>query len=156
MQSNHDLPKQVQELPACSSLNTGPCSIPSSNEAQLMNMEQFPSNFSDFSDWQGDTLPSNLTEDYVPVPPNYDYYGSNQHHQTVMNPSLSDTSNFQSKNSNPSFNFAASVLSTPSSSPTPLNSNSTHINDSSNEDERDSYCSNLLKFKIPYFFHVGP
>ncbi|KAE8700491.1 Transcription factor MYB39 [Hibiscus syriacus] len=132
MQSSHDLPTQVQQLPACSSLNTSPCSITFSNEAELMNMDQFPSNFSDFSDWQGDALPSNLTEDYVPVPPNYDYYGFDQHSQTVMDPSLSDTSNFQSNNSNPSFGFTAS-----------------------NEDERDSYCSNLLKFEIPDLFDVN-
>ncbi|CAI0406897.1 unnamed protein product [Linum tenue] len=42
----------------------------------------------------------------------------------------------------------ASVLSTPSSSPTPLNSNSTH-NNFSTEDERDSYCSNVLMFEMP-------
>ncbi|CAL1372528.1 unnamed protein product [Linum trigynum] len=42
----------------------------------------------------------------------------------------------------------ASVLSTPSSSPTPLNSNSTY-NNLSTEDERDSYCSNVLMFEMP-------
>ncbi|CAN0852678.1 Transcription factor MYB102 [Linum grandiflorum] len=45
----------------------------------------------------------------------------------------------------------ASVLSTPSSSPTPLNSNSTTYNNwnSSTEDERDSYCSDVFRFEIP-------
>ncbi|KAE8659740.1 Transcription factor MYB39 [Hibiscus syriacus] len=155
VQSKQDLPTQVQELPVCTSLNTSPSSInPFSNEAQLVNMVQFPSNFSDLNDWQGNALPSNLTEDYVPEPLNYDYYGSNRHHQTIMDHSLSETSNFQSNNTNPSFGFA-SVLSTPSSSPTPLNSNSTYNNGCGTEDERDSYCSNLLNFEIPDFLDVN-
>ncbi|MBA0745631.1 hypothetical protein Gogos_008202 [Gossypium gossypioides] len=141
MQSNHNhLPTQVQEIPACS--------IPFSNEAELMNMDQFPSNFSHLNDWQSNAMPSNLTEDYVPLPPNYDYYATDHHHhQTVKDPSSSETSNFQSNNSNQSFSFA-SVLSTPSSSPTQLNSNSTYVNNSGIEEEPDSYCSNILKFEI--------
>ncbi|XWS12746.1 hypothetical protein CRYUN_Cryun37aG0116900 [Craigia yunnanensis] len=149
-QSNH-LPTQVQEIPACTSLNT-PFSVPFSNEAQLMNpnVVQFPSNLTDLSDWQGNAMPSNLTEDYMPLPPNYNCYGSDQ---TIMDPS-SETSNFHSNNSNQSFSFA-SVLSTPSSSPTPLNSNSTYINSSSTEDERESYCSNILQFEIPDILDVN-
>ena len=42
-----------------------------------------------------------------------------------------------------------SVITTPKSSPTPLNSSSTCINNSCNEDERDSFCSNFLQFEIP-------
>lgn len=42
-----------------------------------------------------------------------------------------------------------SVLSTPLSSPAPLNSSSTFVNSSSPEDERESYCSSLFKFEIP-------
>ncbi|KAB2082084.1 hypothetical protein ES319_A05G174600v1 [Gossypium barbadense] len=141
MQSNHNhLPTQVQEIPACS--------IPFSNEAELMNLDQFPSNFSHLNDWQSNAMPSNLTEDYVPLPTNYDYYATDHHHhQTVKDPSSSETSNFQSNNSNQSFSFA-SVLSTPSSSPTQLNSNSTYVNNSGIEEEPDSYCSDILKFEI--------
>ncbi|XVF27745.1 hypothetical protein REPUB_Repub14bG0135100 [Reevesia pubescens] len=152
MQYSNHLQTQLQEIPSCTSLNT-PCSIPFSNEAQL-NVDQFPSNLTDLSDWQENAMPSNLTEDYVPLPPNYNYYGSD-HHQTVMDPSLSETSNFHSSNdSNQNFSFA-SVLSTPSSSPTTLNSNSTYINGSSTEDERESYCSNILKFEIPDILDVN-
>ncbi|CBI40862.3 unnamed protein product, partial [Vitis vinifera] len=124
-----------------------------SNESQVMepNAEQFPSNITDFSsqnsqlisDWQSNGLPSDLSEEYyVPHPSSVGYYGSEQ---TIMDPS-SDNSVFQSNNN---FSFA-SVLSTPSSSPTPLNSNSTYIN-SSTEDEREiSYGSNMyLKFETP-------
>ncbi|KAK8488224.1 hypothetical protein V6N13_120031 [Hibiscus sabdariffa] len=155
MESHPDLPTEVIQLPACYSLNTSPCTVnPFSNEAQLLNVDQFPSNFSHLDNLPSNSVPSNLTEDYVPLPPNYDYYGSDRHNQLVMDPSFSNTSNFQSNNSNPSFGLA-SVLSTPSSSPTPLNSNSTYINGSSTEDERDSYCSNLLNFEIPDILDVN-
>ncbi|GMI93366.1 MYB-like 102, A. THALIANA MYB 4 [Hibiscus trionum] len=130
---------QVQGIPSsCSSLNiTPPCtSVPfSNNEAQFMmnpNLDQLPSNVVDFSDWQqGNVMAQDLTEDYMPFPENYNYYGSD-----------------------PNFNFA-SVLSTPSSSPTTLNSNSTYINGSNTEDERESYSSNIFKFDhIPNILDV--
>ncbi|KOM43932.1 hypothetical protein LR48_Vigan05g153700 [Vigna angularis] len=41
-----------------------------------------------------------------------------------------------------------SVLSTPLSTPTPLNSSSTYVN-SSTEEERDTYCSDVFKLEIP-------
>uniref|UniRef100_A0A2N9IE60 Uncharacterized protein n=1 Tax=Fagus sylvatica TaxID=28930 RepID=A0A2N9IE60_FAGSY len=130
-----------------------------SREAQLVdsNVEQFPSNFTDFSssncqlnEWQSNGMASNFTDDdnYVPLP-SYNYYGSDQ---TIMDPS-SEASNFHSNNSNQNFSFA-SVLSTPTSSPTPLNSNSTYIN-SSTEDERESYCSNMMKFEIQDIWDVN-
>ncbi|KAE8733220.1 Transcription factor MYB32 [Hibiscus syriacus] len=132
VQNKYDPPlTQVQGIPpACTSLNTPPCtSIPfSNNEAQLMmnlNVDQFQSKVADFSGWQQD-----LTDDYVPLPANYNNYYV----------------------SDPSFSFV-SVLSTPSSSPTPLNSNSMYFNSSSTEDERESYSSNIYKFdQIPDIF----
>ncbi|KAF5756284.1 putative transcription factor MYB-HB-like family [Helianthus annuus] len=48
------------------------------------------------------------------------------------------------------FNFD-SALSTPMSSPTPLNSSSTLVNSSSTEDDRETYCS-MFKFEIPESF----
>ena len=141
----NQIQSSIQEIPTCNI----------SNESQLMepNVQQFPSNITDFtsqnslliSDWQSSGLPSDLSEDYyVPQPSSICYYGSDQ---TIMEPS-SDNSVFQSNN----FSFA-SVLSTPSSSPTPLNSNSnsTYINSSSAEDEREiSYGSHMyLKFETP-------
>ncbi|KAM7525155.1 hypothetical protein LguiA_015057 [Lonicera macranthoides] len=119
--------------------------VPFSNEAQLMdpNAEQFLSNFTDFNsqssqlnDWQSNEMASSASEEYVPLQ-NYDYYGS-------------DHLNLQSENGN-NFGFGLSNLSTPASSPTPLNSNSTNINCSSTEDERESYCSSMMKFEIPDF-----
>ncbi|KAK6157239.1 hypothetical protein DH2020_011487 [Rehmannia glutinosa] len=67
--------------------------------------------------------------------------------------SLSDNSSFDqslnySSSSTNNFSFDNSVLSTPLSSPPPLNSASGVINGST-EDERDNFCSNLLRFEIP-------
>ncbi|GMJ14652.1 MYB-like 102, A. THALIANA MYB 4 [Hibiscus trionum] len=125
--------------PLMQSTEVPTCSIPSSNETQLVNPnvdQKFQSNISGLSDYQGNAMPSNLTEDYVPQPSNCNYYGSG--HQTVMDPSF------------------GSVLSTPSSSPTQLNPSSTYINGCSNtEDETESYGSNILKFEIPDILDVN-
>ena len=160
VQSNQlQAPIQENINPTTCTTMSSPC-VPFHSEAQPQfedsNVDQFPSNFNNFSssncqltEWQTNGMPSNFTdEDYVPLP-NYNYYGSDQ---TIMDPS--ETSTFQSNNSNQNFSFA-SVLSTPSSSPTPLNSNSTYINSSSTEDERESYCSNMLKFEIQDLLDVN-
>lgn len=145
----------IPEIPNC---------VPFSSEGQLMgqNMEQFSSDFTNFSsqncqlnEWQSNGMASNLTQDYGPVS-DYGYFESDQ---SIMDPPPSENSNFQSHDSN-NFSFASvfSDLSTPSSSPTPLNSSSTYINSSSiaTEDERESYCSNMmLKFEMPEMFGVS-
>lgn len=123
--------------------------------ADLSNLATFSSPSSQISEWQQSSgMPSSYAEDYVPLQPSYNtYYGSDQ---TLLDPS-SETSTFQSNNSNnQSFSFA-SVLSTPSSSPPPLNSNSTTYNfGNSTEDERESYCSSMLmKFEIPDILDVN-
>ncbi|XP_042026350.1 transcription factor MYB102-like [Salvia splendens] len=75
---------------------------------------------------------------------NYGYYGSDQ---SVVDPGpgqSSEISAFQSNSSSNGFSFQSvlSNISTPSSSPTALHSyNMT-------EDERESYCSDMLKFDI--------
>ncbi|KAB2078113.1 hypothetical protein E1A91_A06G139900v1 [Gossypium mustelinum] len=141
MQSNH-FHAQVEETPTCS--------VPFYNEEQQLvmkpNLNQFPSNFNDY------VMPSILTEDYVPLPPQYNYYGSD--YQTVMDPSI-ETSNFHSINSNQSLGLG-SVVSTPSSSPAPLNSDSAYLNSSSTtENETESYCTNILKSEIPDILDVN-
>ncbi|KAB2610546.1 myb-related protein 308-like [Pyrus ussuriensis x Pyrus communis] len=94
------------------------------------------------------------------VPPNL----SADHHQTAVSqpnyvpcsttsgnpsPDYPENSYFQSFNYNKNHDFSFdSVMSTPYSSPTPLNSSGTYIN-SSTEDEKESYCSSWLKFEIP-------
>ncbi|KAG7546699.1 Myb domain [Arabidopsis suecica] len=81
--------------------------------------------------------------------------------QDCNNPSFNDylSSNFvlDPSYSDQSFNFANSVLNTPSSSPSPTTLNSSYINSSScsTEDEMESYCSNLMKFDIPDFLDVN-
>ncbi|KAL4368942.1 hypothetical protein GQ457_05G029650 [Hibiscus cannabinus] len=108
------------------------CSFPSCNETQFVNPnldQQFQSNISGLSDYQGNAMASSLTEDYVPLPSNYNYYSYD--HQTVMDPSF------------------VPVLSTPSSSSTYINGSS-----SNTEDERESYGSNMLKFEVPDILDV--
>ncbi|XP_057512036.1 transcription factor MYB102-like [Actinidia eriantha] len=134
----------IQEIPICTTLSTPNC-VPFAREAQIMepNVNQFSTDFTNFSEWQNNEVPSNLSREYAQAP-NFGYYGS-------------ENSNFQSHNSN-NFSFG-SVLSTPSSSPTPLHSNSGYINSSSTtttatEDEKESYCS-MLKFEIPEMLNVN-
>ncbi|CAN4083928.1 unnamed protein product [Withania somnifera] len=160
MVQNNQIQAPVQDFPTCTTLSTTPCVAFSSGEAQLMKtpttyIDDFSSNVENLSnstncqvnnEWQlSNGVPdSNLTDDYFPLQ-NYGYY----------DPLPSDGSTFQSNDSNKNNNFSfqsavLSNLSTPSSSPTPLNSNSTYFNNSSisttTEDERDSYCSNMLNF----------
>ncbi|KAJ8545603.1 hypothetical protein K7X08_018186 [Anisodus acutangulus] len=156
VQNSQIMQSPIQDIPTCTTLSTTPC-VPFSSEAQLMqpptNMEDFSSNLENFrssqnyqvNEWQlSNGVSSNLTDDYFPLQ-NYGYY----------DPLPSDGSTFQpnDSNNNNNFSFQSAVLSnlsTPSSSPTPLNSNSTYFNNCSSstttEDERDSYCSNMLNF----------
>ncbi|XP_073153971.1 transcription factor MYB102-like [Henckelia pumila] len=98
-----------------------------------------------------------LTGEYVAPVIDDEYYVSGDPPFVDPNPS----SNFQSYNcsnstSTPGFQY--SILSTdPSSSPTPLNSNSTYnVNScSSTEDETESYYNSMLKFEIPHDFDVN-
>ncbi|KAF5472055.1 hypothetical protein F2P56_008802 [Juglans regia] len=146
VQRNHELQEPVQEIPPCNKFSF------QSDQAQVglePKVDLFTSSFTDFSssnsqptEWQSNGMPADFTEDYVPLP---SYYHGSDHHQTMMDPS-SESSTFHSNNSNQNFSF------TPSSSPTPLNSNSTYIINSSTEDEscrEISHCTNMLKFEIP-------
>ncbi|XP_016436111.2 transcription factor MYB102-like [Nicotiana tabacum] len=76
--------------------------------------------------------------------PNVEQFTSNISNFSSQNCQLSEWQNF-------TFESLLSTLSTPSSSPTSLNSNSTCINNSSttiSEEERESYCSSILNFDI--------
>ncbi|XP_027111664.1 transcription factor MYB102 [Coffea eugenioides] len=171
-----ELQTSVQDIPTSdnlgTSLRTSTSCVPfSCDQAQLMqpNAEQFSSaNLSDFinsqqscelNEWQNsEFLPPNFSEDYYVPLQHYGCYGSDN--QSVLDTAPSETtSTFQSNNSNSfSFQSVLSTLSTPSSSPTPLQSNSTYINSCSTtttEDERESYCSNILKYEIPELLDVN-
>ncbi|KAK9085052.1 hypothetical protein Sjap_025463 [Stephania japonica] len=130
-----------------------------------VNLNQFQSNHHNFA-YQNSNDQPNIWQDNNNVAalqtdiagslsglPNLGFYSSDQ--SSVIDPS-SENSNFN----NAAFNFGAltttSVLSTPSSSPTELTQScSTHLNSSTTEDERDSYCSELLKFEIPSILDVS-
>ncbi|KAF5728968.1 MYB-like [Tripterygium wilfordii] len=155
-QNHHLVPNQYQSLiqpnqivqninPPCSMSNTSTTCVPN-----FSNVEQFSSSFDIFSsqnsplsDWQnnGDCVPASL--------PNYSYYCTSDQGTTIVDPSPDTSSTFMSNSSDQSFSFA-SVLSTPSASPTPLNSYSTTTYVNTTEDERESYCGNMnmLKFEI--------
>ncbi|OAY26080.1 transcription factor MYB102 [Manihot esculenta] len=137
---------QVQEMPSCTTL-ANPF-VHFSGETQLMDEMNH-------QEWQrDDEMASNLTDNFMTLQSYENYYGASDQ-TAMMDPSCETTSTFISKNSNQNLSLA-SVLSTPSSSPKPLNSNSTYINcSSSTEDERESYCSNMLKFEIPDILDVS-
>lgn len=124
-------PSQIQEIPF------------SNDQAQLMqpNVEQF-TNFNSqncqLNDWQCNEMPSNANDQFISLQ-NYSLFGSDQ--------SIMENSGFQSNN------FSTFT----SNSNSPLNSNSTYINSSSTttEDERESYCSSMLKFEMPDILDVN-
>ncbi|KAK2393433.1 transcription factor MYB41 [Trifolium repens] len=132
---------QVQQVPnsnanVCTTTFTTPCvssSLPNESHLFEPKIEAYTSNFNDIENWYENGFGSStLKEDYVPQLSSQNYYYG------------SDNQNFMYQNSN-------QILSTPSSStPTPLNSNSTCILGSNTEDERESYDScNRLNFEIP-------
>ncbi|XP_071714269.1 transcription factor MYB102-like [Rutidosis leptorrhynchoides] len=138
---NLDHQTPIQEISSCAPLSNNPSNVPFTSESTNLiepNVD-LHSSFSQFgtlncqlNDWQ------KYLDNFIAM----DNYGYNQQ---VINPQSNMTS------SNFEFNSHLSNLSTPSSSPTPLNSNSNstnYINGSSTEDEREiSYCSNLFKYE---------
>lgn len=149
------LPYPVNQ--ACTNPPAGDSNPEYLNQNQLLqaNLEQFSSNPTNFS-WQN-VLPNlcqdnveqfSMSKESIPTP----NYGCCQqetdHNQSrIHDPFLSQYQSFVPNNitcgniANMSF---GSLLSTPSSSSTPLNSSCTTYVNASTEDERDSYCSNML------------
>lgn len=130
-----------QDVPACTT-----SSAPFVSQTQLMqvNVEGFSPN-TNFScqNSQENLVPSSVNDNLVSEP-NFVHCTTNP---TI--PEFSENSRFQSVNNNGYQNFSIdSVMSTPLTSPDPLNSSSTFINGST-EDERESHCSSLFKFEIP-------
>ncbi|CAK9316272.1 unnamed protein product [Citrullus colocynthis] len=110
--------------------NINSSSIPISTFVDCPNSSQENLNF----------LPSNLNgEDVLLNQPNY-VYGDGGSYPTA--------SDFLEISNNNVQNLGFDSVK---SSPAPLNSSSTYINNSSssNEDEKDSFCSNFLHFEIP-------
>ncbi|KAB1210069.1 Transcription factor MYB39 [Morella rubra] len=118
------------------------------NQLMQANVEGFYRKEVALGDSQDNSTPTSLRENLAGQPKDT-YCSSNP---TVAD--IQENSNFQPPfNSNQNFNFE-SVVSTPTSSPTPLNSSSSTFINSSTEDERESYCSNLFKFEIPESFDI--
>ncbi|XXG83234.1 hypothetical protein AAC387_Pa10g1034 [Persea americana] len=143
------LQNPIQEIPSCTTSNT----FLSENQLVQAHVDQLPTS----NLYQENGMICNLDQNFEQIM-NNGYYNSEQ---SVMD-RFSENSNFQA-NDNQNLKFS-SVLSTPASSPTTLNSSSMYLNSSTSptplnstltqvnsgaEDERDSYCSNMLKFEIP-------
>ncbi|XP_044465574.1 transcription factor MYB41-like [Mangifera indica] len=144
-QVNDQFQTSIAEVSNCTSSNANNTSNFEQTQLMQVNVQGLLSNLTNFSsqNMQQNLKPSSLAETFAASEPN--------HMNCSSNPTLpvpSDSSSFQSlNNGNKNFSFDF-VMSTPLSSPTPLNSSSTYIN-SSLEDEIESYCSSLLKFEIP-------
>ncbi|KAK9268481.1 hypothetical protein L1049_000232 [Liquidambar formosana] len=151
-QSFHEnqLQNPIPENQACTTSNGSIVSLLDENQLMQANLDNFSPTSSNFGCqnslpnlWQNNGELSTMVERFVPLP-SYEY--KNTVDRTIINP-LCEKQTFQSNNiQNSGF---GSVLSTPSSSSTHLNSSSTTCVNGSTEDERDSYCSNMLMFNIP-------
>ncbi|KAF5755916.1 putative transcription factor MYB-HB-like family [Helianthus annuus] len=126
-----------QQLPNCSSIDT---TLPST---QLLNQEShnqyFSPNMVNMNNQIIDQslMPPCIPDNHVVLPSE-----SDQFRVPVSEHNYNPTSQ--------NFNFD-SVISTPMSSPTPINSSSTLVNSSSTDDDRETYCS-MFKFEIPEGF----
>ncbi|KAK6932472.1 SANT/Myb domain [Dillenia turbinata] len=135
VQHNH-ISDPIQDLPTCTPLDTSNATFPSeAHQLMQADVNSFSCQATQLNDWQSSEMAC------LPQP-NFECYVLDQ---SMINHNSSDN------------NFGLqSVMSTPSSSSTPLNSSSTYINSSScTEDERESYCSNMLKFEIPDILDVS-
>ncbi|KAL6314662.1 hypothetical protein AAG906_027008 [Vitis piasezkii] len=144
----NNLQSSIQEVQACPTSSAA--STPFLNETQLMqaiaeHLSQNPTDFAYQNSlpnlWQvhgGHPITAasftNPTLSFDSIP------SSITGHQTLKSNAVS--------NNTQNFSFD-SVLSTPSSTSTPLDSSQMTYAKGSTEDERDSYCSNFLMFDIP-------
>ncbi|KAF2314277.1 hypothetical protein GH714_024868 [Hevea brasiliensis] len=120
------------------------------NETQLLqaNLEQLSTSQTNFNCqnslqglWQETGKYPNMGESLMP---NCAYHEISN--QAMMKCSFENLSNL---------GFNSSMISTPSSSTTPLQSSSTTYVNGGTEDERDSNCSNILMFDIPSSLDVN-
>ncbi|KAL6990936.1 hypothetical protein U1Q18_009057, partial [Sarracenia purpurea var. burkii] len=141
----------IQEVPICTTMCAPGVCVPFAKEKDHImepnvELNEWESNGNYGLLSSGFTEEDNTGRSYS----NYGYYG-NDSGQTIIDPPAPLPSEYQN------FNFA-SVLSTPSSSPAPMNSNSTYVNSNgtATEDERESYCSSrMLSYEMPDMFDVN-
>ncbi|KAL5972976.1 hypothetical protein ACLOJK_039783 [Asimina triloba] len=168
---NQQFQEPIPEIPTCTT-----SSSQFFDETQLMQAkleQQYPANPSNFSScqnaqlnqyWEEGRMLPKLEQNVAPLL-NYGYQNLDQYN-SITDDQQSQKLNFHSNNnSNQSIMSFTSVLSTPAASsqttnlnsssspyinssacPTPLDSSSTYL---STEDERDTYCSNVMKLEIP-------
>ncbi|XP_057954678.1 transcription factor MYB102-like [Malania oleifera] len=155
-QQNPELLQKIQENQACNNsqvqLNQVPPLFQTNEQFQSSTILQEANPFCSSSsapEIPCPPFPNQIQENLVP---HSNISDSGLHNQPLLSNDGcmcgSDQTFCDSNSSNQSFSFDP-ILSTPSlSSPTPLNSSSTFVYGSA-EDERESYCSRLLKFEIP-------
>ncbi|KAK9225848.1 hypothetical protein WN943_010893 [Citrus x changshan-huyou] len=127
----HQAPLSDQS-PTCTTSAAACTSLPDQSQLTQADLDGLLSNLTNFNS-------QNLSQENL-IPPSFD--------ENFASQPLPNQMYNRSSNGNQHFRFDSVMSSTPLSSPTPLNSSSTFIN-SSTEDERESYCSSLLKFEIP-------
>lgn len=131
MQENFQFPHQIEPI-----------------ASQLLNDDQWE---------KGQILPSDLSQDCnfelaaasatAVVGFEYCGLGDGLNHFSYETPTFSSE-----KGRNNDNNMNGEKISSCSSSPTQMNSNSTYLTNSATEDERESYCSQILNFEVPDFF----
>ncbi|KAI3780766.1 hypothetical protein L2E82_10756 [Cichorium intybus] len=149
-QMNHMNQTLHHQLPNCPSIQTNLPTI-----SQPLNQESHSQYISpnlvnvNGQILDGNFMPPCISDNHVTLP---NQTQSDQYKAQTSDNSSLEPSSIENKY-NPTiqnFNFD-SVLSTPMSSPTPLNSSSTLVNSTTTEDERETYCS-MFKFEIPESF----
>ncbi|XP_020224630.1 transcription factor MYB102 [Cajanus cajan] len=122
-------------------LNSGNCQV----QSQVAPSDQFhtPTQSNNVNVNGLSSSPENSTPSNYLGENNYLIAQQNQVDNLLHDPELMHYLN----NANQNMGYE-SVLSTPLSTPTPLNSSSTYVN-SSTEEERDTYCSDVFKLEIP-------
>ncbi|XP_039025670.1 transcription factor MYB41-like [Hibiscus syriacus] len=136
----------VQFCPTSSSSST--CM----NQILQANWNHFPANM-----WQLDDNVNNYSKGFLPMQ-NYGYH--HEFNQSIICSSADQKQTCLTENI-PSLNPFGSILSTPSSSSTPLNSSSnTYVNNNGTGSaaeyiERGSYCSNMLMCEVPNGLNVN-
>ncbi|XP_021631920.2 transcription factor MYB102 [Manihot esculenta] len=148
LQDNQVLSSQVQNQVSLSQANQFQNTIQEPTSSQFLSPTQLMQTDVGGLSCQNslqNVVPSSLDDCLVSQVPNFVSCNTNP----SIPDKLAGNSGFQPINNSCQNYSIESVLSTPLSSPAPLNSSSTFVNSSSTEDERESYCSTLFKFEIP-------
>ncbi|KAF8043239.1 hypothetical protein BT93_A1551 [Corymbia citriodora subsp. variegata] len=149
VQAQSQSQSQAQQIPVCTTSSI-PCGAPV-DPAQLgqANEGDFTSNLPNNFSCSNTIVPPMTSQDLVSQP---HYIQCNS--SPAIPASMEKLCHFQPNiGDDQNFGFD-SIMSTPLSSSTPLNSSSTFMNGCS-EEERESYCSNFLKFELPESFDIN-